>query len=361
MKIIHTGDIHLGAALKNLPPEKARMRKAELAETFRRLCLYARENGVSVVLIAGDLFDSDNISSQWRKEFFKVVAAAKPVCFFYISGNHDEWLEFEEVPPDNLYFFGEYHAWKSYDLPENVTVTGIDGKNMDAQAYLRLSLRSDRYNIVMMHGEISKGEGTGKESISLLRLQNKGIDYLALGHIHQPTLSVERIDGRGHFRYCGCLEGRGFDECGKRGFFLLDVREGRLVSESFLSLAKREICEEVADISACQTYFDVERTAMETLKEQSAENQIKLILRGRHTAALKKDIPLLTQRLNERFFFVKVVDESRVYVDYSAFAADVSERGEFVREVGRYEMNEDFRAEILEVGLKALAGEEIDL
>ena len=77
--------------------------------------------------------------------------------------------------------------------------------------------------------------------------------------------------------------------------------------------------------------------------------------------SLKKDIPLLTARLNQRFFFVKVVDESHVYVDYKQFEKDLSERGEFVRELGRYEMNEDFRAEILDVGLKALAGEEIDL
>ena len=58
---------------------------------------------------------------------------------------------------------------------------------------------------------------------------------------------------------------------------------------------------------------------------------------------------------------MKIVDESRVFIDYRQFENDLSERGEFVREVGRYEMNEELRAEILDVGLKALAGEEIDL
>jgi hypothetical protein len=55
------------------------------------------------------------------------------------------------------------------------------------------------------------------------------------------------------------------------------------------------------------------------------------------------------------------VDESRIYIDYTAFQNDLSERGEFVREVGRYELSEEERAEILDVGLKALAGEDIDL
>jgi hypothetical protein len=49
LKIIHTGDVHIGSALKNLPPEKARLRQSELTDGFRRLCDYARDNGVSCV------------------------------------------------------------------------------------------------------------------------------------------------------------------------------------------------------------------------------------------------------------------------------------------------------------------------
>ena len=70
---------------------------------------------------------------------------------------------------------------------------------------------------------------------------------------------------------------------------------------------------------------------------------------------------MLNARLCERFFFAKTEDDSRPYIDPRAFENDLTERGEFVREVGRYEMNEDFRAEVLEVGLKALGEEEIDL
>ena len=70
---------------------------------------------------------------------------------------------------------------------------------------------------------------------------------------------------------------------------------------------------------------------------------------------------MLTQKLKEIFFDAKVLDESRLLIDAQAYANDVTERGEFIREVGRYEMNEDFRAEVLEIGLQALAGEEIAL
>ena len=41
MKIIHTGDLHLGSAMKNLPPDKAALRKAEILEGFKNLSIYA--------------------------------------------------------------------------------------------------------------------------------------------------------------------------------------------------------------------------------------------------------------------------------------------------------------------------------
>lgn len=362
MKIIHTGDIHLGSALRNLPPEKANIRKAELVESFRRLCAYAKNNGIGAVLIAGDLFDENKASESLRREVFAAMSAAKPVCFFYVSGNHDDGLYPEGETPDNVYLFSERHGWQSYDLPENITVTGIDSKNLTAEKYAELYLRAERYNILLMHGDIRGGEGVrGEESVSLPRLQRKNVDYLALGHIHVPMIQANRLDGRGGYRYCGCLEGRGFDEVGARGFFVLEIVGGRLQKDSFISFAKRQVTERNVDISACANYYDVERAVLEGLNGVRRDDIVKVILSGRHRVGLRKDISLLTARISQHFFHVKVTDETRVYIDYTAFQNDLSERGEFVREVGRYAMNEEERAEILDVGLKALAGEDIDL
>ena len=219
MKIIHTGDIHLGSPLRGLPADKANLRQAEIVDGFRRLCLYARENNVQAVLIAGDLFDENSAVSSLRTDVLTAIENASPTCFFYVSGNHDRGILSGDNLPKNLYLFSKKHGWHSFDLPEGVAVTGIDACDLRADAYSALRLFPDRFNIVMMHGDIARTQGA--DSISLAQLQNKNIDYLALGHIHIPTMQAERLDGRGRYRYCGCPEGRGFDECGKRGFFLL--------------------------------------------------------------------------------------------------------------------------------------------
>ena len=352
MKIIHTGDVHIGSALRSLPPEKAEIRKREIFEGFVALTRYAKENGVSAVVIAGDLFDENGVAPHWKKETLACIAAANPVHFFYVSGNHDNALEFSEPLPENLFTFSHEHGWYSYDLGENVTLTGADFCNFAQVFSTPLHLPQSKYNIVTLHGG---------ENIPLPYLIDQNVDYLALGHIHKPMPKAEKLDYRGVYRYCGCPEARGFDEVGARGFFLLEIRAGRLVNEKFLSLAKRAVVEVRVDITACQTYLDVENTVMNCAANVSLSDMVKVVLCGSPRAELRKDTPLLLARLCEKFFFATIEDRSRAYIDPRAFEKDLTERGEFIREVGRYEMNEDFRAEVLEVGLKALGGEEIDL
>ena len=360
MKIIHTGDIHLGSSMKHMPPDKAKLRKTELLDTFRQLVSYAKQNDITAVVIAGDLFDDNRVSRQLKREVFQIISSAQPVGFFYVSGNHDDEFDYEDVLPQNFFLFSKNHGWQSYNFAENVTLTGLDAKYMDEKKWNGLALQEDRFHIVALHGDVT-GNERNATYIPLRQLQNKHIDYLALGHIHKPTLAAKRLDGRGIYRYCGCLEGRGFDECGQRGFFLLEIQNGRLISERFISLSKRVVVEARVDISACEGYYDVERVTAETLQQVPQGSIVKIVLCGRHQAGLRKDITLLQARCEEKFFFVRVEDQSQTAVDYHAYENDFSVRGEFVREVGRCALSDEMRAEILDVGLKALAGEEIDL
>ena len=354
IKIIHTADIHIGSALKGLPKDKSALRKAEIVDGFRRLCLYAKKENIAAVLIVGDLFDENGAPRSLKIEVLAVIAQASPVRFFYVSGNHDGELFATEDLPNNLFTFSKTHAFEGYDLGEGIRITGLNANDLSQAVFSSLTLLPEQYNIVALHGEI------GVE-IPLPRLQNRFIDYLALGHIHKPTLQCEKLDSRGKYRYCGCLEGRGFDEVGDRGFFLLEIENGSLISEKFLSFATRKTVEVRVDITDCNSYFEVENAVACALNGVSEKNLIKIVLSGRHQVGLRKDISLLTARFSERFFCVRIEDESKLRLDAKAFEKDLTERGEFVREAGRYEMKPDFLSEVLEVGLKALSGEEIDL
>lgn len=361
MKIIHTGDIHIGSAFVGLPKDKAARRKAELLDNFRLLCAYAKDNDVKAVLIAGDLFDENDVSAQVKNEVLSLIEGAAPVDFFYVLGNHDANVRLHENSPENFHTFSHAHGFLSYHLGENVTVTGADARHFEQAFSAPLSLCGEHYNVLLLHGTICENQPKNKDDIPLSYFRNQNVDYLALGHIHKPMPLAERLDFRGKYRYCGCLEGRGFDEVGERGFFLLEIQNGKLTDEKFLSFAKRKIVEQRVDISACKTHFDVERAVETGVTNIPREHVVKIVLCGRYKEGLRKDLPMLYSLLNDRFFFAKIEDESRLFIDYKSFENDVTERGEFVREACRYEMNEDFRAEVLEIGLAALSGEEIEL
>ncbi|MBQ7923921.1 MAG: metallophosphoesterase [Clostridia bacterium] len=359
MKIIHTGDIHIGSVLHNLPSDKASLRKAEILDGFRRICAYAKDNGVTAVLIVGDLFEENEIASDLKKEVFTAIEQAKPVLFFYVTGNHDIGISLGQTP-ENFLRFSQNKGWASYALGENITVTGLDAEYFSAHNFSALSLSPDNYNIVLLHGDIQGKQG-GKDTLPAQYLQNKYIDYLALGHIHTPDAVAKRLDARGRYRYCGCPEGRGFDETGKKGFFLLEIERGALIDEKFYTFARREAVEKRVDISACNGYADIEAAALTALQNERKENVIKLVLCGTYKEGMRKDTRLLASRLCERFFHVKVVDESRLYIDSNSYMNDCTERGEFIREIAKYNIDPLLKEEILEVGLKALAGEEIEL
>ena len=96
MKFIHCADLHLDSALDSrLSKEKARLRRRELLDTFERLAERAREEKVTAVLIAGDIFDEEKVLVSAKRHFLKIVARFPEVDFLCLSGNHDRSLSEE--------------------------------------------------------------------------------------------------------------------------------------------------------------------------------------------------------------------------------------------------------------------------
>ena len=71
MKILHCADLHLDSKMTaNLDKEKAKERKGEILRTFERMIRYAEEQEIAVILIAGDLFDTNIFQQLLRIRYF---------------------------------------------------------------------------------------------------------------------------------------------------------------------------------------------------------------------------------------------------------------------------------------------------
>ena len=204
-----------------------------------------------------------------------------------------------------------------------------------------------------MHGPIATSIDNG---IHLNSLKNKGIDYLALGHIHKYQKS--ELDSRGVYAYSGCLEGRGFDEIGPKGFVILDINKSSIESQ-FVKFAKRELREIVVDITSLDSWIDIRKNISLKLSGIPQSDMVKVTLTGYYDLDLIKQIELLDESLNEEFYFARVEDNSKLRINPKDYENDISLKGEFIRNVLSSDLAEDEKSAVIEYGIKALMKEEL--
>lgn len=358
MKIIHCSDLHLDSKMEsNLDKDKARQRKNEILLSFQNMLDYANENNVKVIIIAGDLFDKSKVSVKAKNMVKDAILANPKIDFIYLKGNHDEENIMTDEIPNNLKIFNGDN-WTSYRYDENIVITGIEfGKKDNYEIYKSLMLNQNDFNIVVLHGqEANYADKKDKtEIINIKELKNKNIDYLALGHIHK--YKKEKLDNRGIYCYSGCLEGRGFDECGDKGFVVLDIENNKLNTE-FIKNSIRNLEEVEVDITDTMTTTEVERRIDEKLKNMSKDNLIKVILVGKVDIDSERDIDYLWRIYNNEFYFLKIYDKTTLKINYLDYENDVSLKGEFIRMVLKENLSDEEKKQIIITGIKALSGED---
>ncbi len=365
MKLIHCADLHIDSKLQTwLSEEKAKERRNEILSNFPRLVEYARNNGVYGIMIVGDLYDRNSVSKHAENTVLATIVSNPDIMFYYVPGNHDDkcfLTRFDEAPR-NLFVFDDKLKTVSLNSAETITLSGVAlTEENNKTFYDDVALNKYAYNIFMLHGEERAGGSSHfEECLDFRLLRNKFIDYLALGHVHKPSIS--QLDNRGMMCYSGCLEGRGFDECGTRGFYLIEIDEISLrANYTFIPFAKRKMLNPEIPCDGCEITEDIEQRIEDVLAEMefSSSDFLKITLKGRIDALCEKDTAFLSKVFEKRAEIVRIEDKTEYKVDYDSFADDMSLKGEFVRMVGENDYSEEDKAEIIRLGIEALMGEEI--
>ena len=357
MRFIHCADLHLASKLESrFSPEKAKIRRRELFETFRRIADDAETQGVRAVLISGDIFDEGKPPVSAVKQFIEIVKAHPAVDFLCLAGNHDESLAGRQDLPENLLTFDD--QWKYYSY-EDADIYGVElTKANCAHVAQSLRMNENRVNIVMLHGQVVESSVQPDDQTIVLPLfSGKGIDYMALGHIH--SYKTGALDRRGVWCYSGTPEGRGFDECGEKGCVWLDVEKGKLQSE-FIPCAKRTIRSVVCDLTGANGDSDVEERVKDALSSVSKEDIVQLRLVGSLPAQTRFHLIGVRACLENGFFGYELKNAVKTAIDPEEYKDVLSLKGEFIRRVSAEDLPEEEKARIIRCGLLALEGEEVD-
>ena len=355
MKILHTADLHLGSAMNTkLSPDKIKERRVELFSTFENMADHAEHHGVRLFIIAGDLFDTKRLTTKDIERVIGIISSHPRIDFLYLFGNHEKnaLIESGRELPENLKIFDKEWTYFKYG---NLTVAGRGEPS--AEMFRTLDVKPEERTVVVLHGAV--GDRSDESTVGIKEARELGIDYIALGHYH--SYGAFEVDDRCTAVYSGTPEGRGFDECGTKGYVIVDIGEGR-ARHRFYPIARRTIQLIDLDISDLRSRTEIQDAVEEKLRSIPSADIVRLLLSGRRPQNLFPDREQILSRYKDRFYYFEIKDESRTAINSEDFKYDKSLKGEFIRlSLADTEISDEDREEIIRAGISALLGEDIDI
>ena len=367
IKILHFADLHLDAPFSGLnDPQKAMERRNELKGAFLKIVEYVCQNGIRIVLCAGDLFDGKNTTLKTIRYLMDIMNSHREIMFFISPGNHDfvydrsyysvmEW-------PSNVKIFTsgiEKVELKEYGL----CVYGAGFTDEFADEPILNNFKVDdpnKINIMVLHGDIGV-KGSKYNYISEEMIEKSGLDYLALGHIHMRSEINKR--GNTYYAYCGCPEGHGFDELGNKGVYSLAVDKG-VVNSEFVPISKRIYLIQNVDISDSRDEYEI-IDRIKKILSYNQDNFCRIILKGKTLAQTGPDMTVIGNALKGECYDISLRNETSKTANeaggdegslVSIYQRNMEEK------IAKSEDNEREKYLLaLKYGLLSLKGEEIDL
>ncbi len=230
--ILHAADLHLDSKLHGLSSyEGAPVDAIRIASrrALENLVATALDRRVSLVLLAGDIFDGDhddyNTALFFANQMARLGEADIPVVL--ISGNHDAASRMTRT----LRLPGHVTTL-SVEQPDSVRFEDlgvvVHGQGFATPAVMdNLALAypppvAGMFNIGLLHSTVDGAEGHDPYApCRLVELRDKRYQYWALGHIHKRQVLCEDP----WVIYPGNLQGRHIRETGSKGCTLIHLED----------------------------------------------------------------------------------------------------------------------------------------
>jgi exonuclease SbcD len=286
-KFIHAADVHLDSPMHRLdyyegaPLEDLRQATRRALQNLVELAI---GEGVSFVLIAGDLYDGDwkdyNTALYFVSQMSRLRESGIPA--FIIAGNHDAASKITKALrlPDGVKLF-------SAEAPETVRLE-TKGVALHGQSFASPAVRRNLatsyplplpgfFNIGLLHTSVTGREGhEAYAPCTIMDLESKGYDYWALGHVHAREVVLEHP----MVVFPGNVQGRHVKEIGPKGCILVSVDDHGVPDAAFRPLDVIRWCKLEADASGLDSGYDVVGRVEQGLLELLDQNDgLPLIVR----------------------------------------------------------------------------------
>lgn len=388
MKFVHCADVHIGMEF-SLNKLKSRQRKAEILQSFLRLIEYCRDEAVELLLIAGDLFDNENVDAAVVEQVKSALGSIPQTDVYIAPGNHDPYSLTspyrDEGWSDNVVIFnGTPKVIERPDKGYRIWGCGFESSFVMDRLLMGVRLPKDELiNIGILHGQLVGKNGRSEyNAITDSDIEKSGIDYLALGHVHKQT-RVQRI-GDTLYAYSGTIEGQGFDEDGIKGFYTGELSKlllGRheLITE-YVSPSMRRYYHVNVDVTGAAGRAEVADRICRAAHSVTQDDEFAVLLTGNRVEDNLYKITLigdigeeaavsvdeLSAQLSGSFYYIKLKDNTRLVLDYEALAKENSLKGMYTarmldtirtQEQAGNKKGAQLYRKALELGIRAFDGE----
>ena len=385
MKLFHLSDLHIGKRVNEF--SMLEDQKYILMQILKA----AKEHQPDGIILAGDIYDKPVPAAEAVQVFDDFLTSLNEMglIVFMISGNHDspERVSYGgrlmkksgiyvapvyEGKTEKVEFTDAYgkvcihllpfvkpavvrHAFEEGEFEKEAEAV-CDYQSAVKMTVSHMAVDTDVRNVLIAHQFVTGAMRCESEEVSVGGLDNvdasvfDGFDYVALGHIHKYKKGS--IDSRGVYCYSGCLEARGFDECGEKGFVLLDTAAAvsgsagsgteniaaespecgtaRKIAARFVPFAKRkawEITVDCTDIVTTPQLYETVKTqiAKRALEEQTepadSQDMIRVVLTGAKQSQAAYDMDYIKKYLEQEYYLVRLKDETGSVREESGFEA----------------------------------------
>jgi len=352
-RFVHAADLHLDtpfASIGRVAPEIAdRLRDASL-EAFDALVRMAIEHEAVFVVFAGDTYDCADRGVRAQLRFLRGVErlGEQGIPVFVAHGNHDPldgWSAVRRVP-DNLVVFGG-EAVETHTVARSgsslAQVYGISYARRDVTENLALRFQrreAPGLHVGVLHCSVgSQPEYPSYSPCSVADLAAAGMDYWALGHIHQH---LRLSEGRPWIVYPGSIQAAKSNELGPKGAVIVDVADDAVQNVNFIELDRVRFERVELDISNEVDLPSLRKALLARAVSDGRDLLLTVALSGR--GPLHRDLrrpgaiaDLLRDVRDELgvaspFVWVdRIVDQTRAELDREA----IRRRGDFSAELTR--------------------------
>jgi DNA repair protein SbcD/Mre11 len=361
-RFLHTGDLHLDSPVEGLssqaPSDVLAVLRSATTDAWHHVVRTAIDERVDFVVVAGDVFEvaSPTLLGQTRFRDGLADLASAGIPSYVVHGNHDpldgrSWAPSLAFPPQ-VHRFGTAPGEIASVERNGREIARIHGRSYPRAAVSEnyaTGFRADPdapFSIGLLHTNVGDRPGHANYApCSVDDLRTAGMDYWALGHIHQPGPVLSDPPAY----YSGIPQGRDPGELGARGCYVVEIDAAGRASPRFVAtdVVRWQPIEldigELTDDEALRRASNVAVSrAMDSADGRSLVVRFRLAGRGPLHPTLRRRgyLDELRLLLNEElvgappFAWVEsIADQTRPEIDFDARRETPDFVGDFLRTV----------------------------